>query len=403
MHAHHSRSRVPRLPLYGAIAALLLVVTVLLPATGPFNSDLVTAEDERTVEGTVLRVEATRAESQSGTLVEERIEVAVDDDVHTIERTRLAADPVALEVDAGDEVLLSVRETPEGERYALSDRVRRFPLWTLTLAFAALVLAVGWWRGATSLVALAASVLVLGRFVVPGILAGLDPVAIAIAGSLVILATTLVIAHGASVKTLVALGGTALSLGLTAALGAFAIGFASLTGAASDDAATLLALTGGSIDATGLLLAGVIIGALGVLDDVTSTQASAVFELHDANPALRARDLFSRGMNVGRDHIAATVNTLVLAYAGAGLPLLLILAGSTESFTTLVNRDLLATEVVRAVVGSVGIVAAVPLTTALAAWVTEWMPPSPPAAPRTLAASRADGGGGEGGSPPDAS
>jgi uncharacterized membrane protein len=153
---------------------------------------------------------------------------------------------------------------------------------------------------------------------------------------------------------------------LTALLARATISFGKLSGIASEDAVTLQILSDGAIDPRGLLLAGIIIGALGVLDDVTVSQASAVFELRHANPMLRTMDLFTRAMNIGRDHIASTVNTLMLAYAGASLPLLIILASQPEPFSTLINREFLATEIFRALVGSIGIVAAVPLTTLLA-------------------------------------
>jgi uncharacterized membrane protein len=147
------------------------------------------------------------------------------------------------------------------------------------------------------------------------------------------------------------------------------IPFAALTGAGSEEAAMVRAMTLGQVNAEGLLLAGMLIGALGVLDDITVAQASAVFELRRANPLLGALELYRRGMNVGRDHIASTVNTLLLAYAGAALPLLILLSTQPEPFGLLLNREFLATEVVRTLVGSIAIVAAVPLTTLLAAVV----------------------------------
>ncbi|RLT34510.1 MAG: YibE/F family protein, partial [Chloroflexi bacterium] len=187
-------------------------------------------------------------------------------------------------------------------------------------------------------------------------------------------------------KSTAAIGGTAVALVLIVVLSQLAIGVARLTGLVGDDmASTVFVLFDGAIDARGLLLSGILIGALGALDDVTMTQSSAVFELRDANPALRVRDLYARGMRIGRDHIASIVNTLVLAYAGASMPLLVILASQTEGFGTLLNREFLAAEVVRTVVGSVGIVAAVPLTTAIAAWFAarESAQPAPPARPAT--------------------
>ncbi|MEI7926385.1 MAG: YibE/F family protein, partial [Chloroflexota bacterium] len=175
---------------------------------------------------------------------------------------------------------------------------------------------------------------------------------------------------------------------LIVALSQAAIVAAKLTGlVGNDEASTVFVLFGGAIDARGLLLSGILIGALGALDDVTMTQASAVFELHDANPSLQPRGLYERGMRIGRDHIASIVNTLVLAYAGASMPLLVILASQTEGLGTLLNREFLASEIVRTLVGSIGIVAAVPLTTAIAAMFAGGQAPAaavvPPPAPAT--------------------
>lgn len=356
-----------RLAAYAAIGAVLLVVTVVLPAGGAFELPQAGFEVLPTTEGTIVSVvEVERLETEGGTVVSERIEVALEDGERVvIDQTRRLDDVAGIDIQPGDLVLLSVSETPEGTRYFISDHVRRFPLWVLTLAFVGVVLAVGRWHGLASLVGLAASFLVIVRFIVPAILSGADPLVIAISGSLVIMTTTLFVAHGVGWKTVVALAGTAASLLLTALLAGFAIGFARLTGIATDEAATLQILSG-EIDARGLLLGGIIIGALGVLDDVTMAQASSVFELRRANPLLSAAELYRRGMRVGRDHIASTVNTLVLAYAGASLPLLIILASGSEPLGTLINRDIIATEVVRTLVGSIGIVAAVPITTFLA-------------------------------------
>ncbi len=226
-----------------------------------------------------------------------------------------------------------------------------------------------------SLIGLVASLIVILRFLIPAVLSGADPITVTVAGALLVMATTLFVAHGVSRRSVVALAGTAGALLVTALLAAVTIRFAELTGIATDDAATLQALLPGQIDARGLLLSGIIIGALGVLDDVTMTQSSAVFELRAANPRLGPEELTRRGMNVGRDHIAATLNTLVLAYAGGALPLLVILSAGAEPFDTLISRDLLATEIARTLVGSAGLVLAVPITTALAAAAAARMAP----------------------------
>jgi uncharacterized membrane protein len=217
---------------------------------------------------------------------------------------------------------------------------------------------------------MAASLLVILRFIIPGIASGADPVTISLIGAAVILATSLFLSHGVNGKTLTALAGTTASLVVTAILASLAIDMAHLTGLGDEDSRTLRILTQGAISSEGLLLSAIIIGSLGVLDDVCVAQSSAVFELRAANPFLGARDLFSRAMNIGRDHIASTVNTLFLAYTGSALPLLVILSLQTEPLGTLVNREFLSTEVLRTLVGSIGIVASVPVTTALAAFVS---------------------------------
>ena len=272
-----------------------------------------------------------------------------------------------MHVEPGDRVLVTANETPDGTTYFIADRSRSLPLWVLAIAFAALVALVGRGRGAWSLVGLAASFLIIIRFIVPAILTGWDPVVATVLGASAIAFTTLVLAHGPNWKTAAALGGTALSLTLAILLARFGVEFVELTGLADEHAIALNILSANAIDARGLLLAGIIIGALGVLDDVTATQASTVFELRNANPLLGGAELFRRGLNVGRDHIASTVNTLVLAYAGASLPLVVLLAAQPEPLGLLISRDLLATEIVRTIVGSMGIVAAVPITTGIAA------------------------------------
>ena len=389
----------PQTLVYLAVGALLALVTVVLPVAGAFDVPAVERTGTVSVEGTVLRVaEVDRLRTERGTVVTEQVDVAIEDGrgiavpaggVAAVERSRLEGTAAGLDLRPGERVLLDVAETPDGTRYFISDRVRRFPLWTLAVAFGALVLAIGRWGGAWSLFGLAASLLVVVRFIVPAILDGADPLLVSVAGALVVMSTTLVLSHGVSWKTGAALAGTAVSLVLTALLAMLSIGFAQLSGIATDEAATLQVLSLGEIDARGLLLGGIIIGALGVLDDVTTTQASAVFELRRANSDLGAGELYRRAMNVGSDHIAATVNTLVLAYAGAALPLLIILAIQPEPLGMLVNRDLIATEIVRTLVGSIGIVAAVPITTALAALAAPRLAAPPPAQMR---AARTRGG-----------
>jgi len=353
---------------FAGIALLLLAMTVAVPALADFEVSHPDTPQGPTVRGRVLEVLSRETvPSERGMVEKERLSVDADGLPVVIERTRAEGDIGQLDVEAGDGVLLSRVAGPDGDSYYIVDRVRQTALLWLLVAFVLAVVATGRLVGVASLLGLAASMLVLLRFVVPGILSGHSPVLIAVAGALTIMASTLFLSHGVSRKTLVALAGTAVALLFTALLATLTIAAARLTGVASEDAAVLQVLSTEQLSASGLLLGGIIIGALGVLDDVTVAQSSAVFELRRANPLLGPLELYRRAMNVGRDHIAATVNTLVLAYAGASLPLLMLLAVQGEPFTIQVNREFIAIEVVRALVGSIGLVSAVPLTTAIAA------------------------------------
>jgi uncharacterized membrane protein len=191
---------------------------------------------------------------------------------------------------------------------------------------------------------------------------------VAVVGSCLIMFGVLYLTHGLSARTSTAVLGTLLSLALIGVLGATFAAAAKLTGL-DDQTNNLIATLGTGVDARGLLLAGVIIGALGVLDDVTVTQTSVVWELRSANPDLSPAALFTAAMRIGRDHVASAVNTLVLAYAGASLPLLLLFTLSGRALGEVVTAQDVATEVVRTLVGSIGLVASVPITTALAALV----------------------------------
>ena len=178
----------------------------------------------------------------------------------------------------------------------------------------------------------------------------------------------LYLTHGLTARTSTAVLGTMVSLTLIGVLGALWAGFAKLTGL-DDDTSALVGLLDRPIDTRGLLLAGVVIGALGVLDDVTVTQTSAVWELRAANPAMSRLELYNAALRIGRDHVASAVNTLVMAYAGAALPLLLYSSIAGVGLGNILSSQVIAQEVVRTLVGSIGLVAAVPITTFLAATV----------------------------------
>ena len=276
---------------------------------------------------------------------------------------------------AGDAVVLAYNggDAADPASYQLVDFQRGLPLVVLAALFAVAVVVLGRWQGLAALGALALSFVVLVLFVLPAILAGENPLLVAIVGAGLIMFIALYVTHGLSARTSVAVLGTLASLALIGALSAAFSVAASLTGL-DDSTSTLIASLGHGIDARGLLLAGIVIGALGVLDDVTVTQTSAVWELRRANPALNWRELYSAALRIGRDHVGSAVNTLVMAYAGAALPVMLYSSISGVGLGAILGSQDVAQEIVRTLAGSVGIVAAVPVTTVLAAVIASREP-----------------------------
>ncbi|AEN11225.1 MULTISPECIES: YibE/F family protein [unclassified Streptomyces] len=259
-------------------------------------------------------------------------------------------------------------DAPRDLQYSVTDVDRSFPMALLAGIFALAVVVVGRLRGLMALIALAVSFAVLTLFILPAILQGSNPLVVAVIGASAIMLIALYTCHGLTARTSVAVLGTLISLLLIGLLGSLFIGWASLSGNTDDNTGLIHGLYP-EIDMSGLLLAGVIIGSLGVLDDVTVTQTSAVWELHQADPTMGVRRLYKAGIRIGRDHIASVVNTLVLAYAGAALPLLLLFSIAQSSVGVVANSELVAEEIVRTLVGSIGLVASVPVTTVLAALV----------------------------------
>ena len=277
----------------------------------------------------------------------------------------------------GDRIELLPADVPGSDIEFFVTDFRRLPAlaWLVAL-FVVAVLVVGRWHGLRSLLGLAASLAIVVRFVVPAILAGRDPALIALVGAMAVMIVTLVVTHGLNDMTTAAIVGTAGALVLTVILGLVAIDRVKITGFASEDAVVARYSVEG-LDLKGLVLAGLIIAALGVLDDVTVAQSSTVFALHGADPTQSWRRLFGRAMRVGRDHIASVVNTLFLAYAGASLALLVLFSTGGLAAAELVNAEVIAEEIVKTVVGSLGLIAAVPLTTALAATLAVSRPQRP--------------------------
>lgn len=268
----------------------------------------------------------------------------------------------------GDKVVVSKNKDLQGnDLFYITDQIRRAPLLWLFIIFAALTILIGRKRGVASLVGLGISFLVIFYFIFPKILSGNDPVFIAILGSLLIVPTTFYLSHGFNRKTTTAIVGTVIAIIITGVLSGIFVEAAKLTGFVSEEAGFLQVLKDGVVNIKGLLLAGIIIGVLGVLDDVTVAQSAVVGQLKVANSGLKAKELYRRAMDVGRDHIASMVNTLVLVYAGASLPLLLLFVNNPHPFSEVINYEIVASEVIRTLVGSIGLILAVPITTMIAA------------------------------------
>lgn len=272
----------------------------------------------------------------------------------------------------GDEVVLAHQSGTETQptQTVIADSYRLPTLLWLSIFFAVAVIAVSKKKGLLSIVGMVLSVLVLLKFIVPQILLGANPILISLFGSLLIGSATVYLAHGYNLKSHIALFSMMSSLLVVAVLSFISVQTAALFGLGSEEAAFLQVGSTASINLQGLLLGGIMLGALGVLDDVTVSQVSVVFQLRAAKKSITLRELYDRSIEVGRDHVASLVNTLVLAYAGANMPLF-ILFTVNESVPTwvMLNNELIAEEIIRTLVGSMGLVLAVPFTTAIASGV----------------------------------
>ncbi|MBI2329954.1 YibE/F family protein [Candidatus Daviesbacteria bacterium] len=274
----------------------------------------------------------------------------------------------------GDKISIThIKNIDGSEQFYVADFIRLNSIYFLAIAFLIAVIVVGGIKGLSSFIGLIISFIVLIKYIIPKIVAGADPVFVAVSGSLMIMIATLYLAHGLSRRTTAAVLGTFFSLIITAVLASVFVSLSKLSGMASEQASFLSMFPGMQVNLKGILLGGIIIGALGVLDDITISQSACVFELKDANKSLGVKELWIRGLRIGREHIASLVNTLVLAYAGASLPLLLLFTlNGGEPLNVLLNREMIATEIVRTLVGSIGLVAAVPITTAIAAFMSNY-------------------------------
>lgn len=280
--------------------------------------------------------------------------------------------PVAkvIEYNKGDNVLLSYTKDIDGnDMFFVTDHIRTNSLLFLFMIFIILSVVIGTKKGLLSLISMSITFIIIFSFVLPYTEKGYDPIMIAIISSIIIIPITFYLSHGFEKKTTVAVISTFISLVLTGILSVIAVNFTYLTGMASEESIFLQSMGNGiDYNLKGLLLAGIIIGTLGVLDDITISQTAVVYQLKEVKEDITLNELFRRSLKVGRDHIASMINTLILVYTGASLPLLILFLNSTLPFNYLLNSELLSTEVVRTLVGSIGLILAVPITTYIASY-----------------------------------
>ncbi len=356
--------------LHGLAAVAFVVVLVLLAFSWPGRADIGSADlGGATTSAAVRLIEDCPADQQvdGSSCLLVRIEpLEGEDQGQLFELPPIYNDAAGFAV--GEKIVVDQVENDDAPfRYTFVDRDRKVLLWVLAAVFAVAVVLLGGLRGARAIVGLLVSIGVLGLYTMPAIIEGQPPVLVACLTAGLITFAALYLAHGFSAMTSVAVLGTLAALVITVLFGAAFIELARFSGFASEESFFIQAVAG-EVDLHGLLLAGLVIGALGAIDDMTVTQAAVVLELRSANPTLPARALFSSAMRVGRDHVASTVNTLFLAYAGASMPLLVLFVVGDLPVSDVMNSEIVATEIVRTLVGSLGLVASVPITTFLGVW-----------------------------------
>lgn len=272
-------------------------------------------------------------------------------------------------VEQGETVVIRKVTSVSGEEYEILDHYRLPGIGVFALGVLLLVVLIGGKRGALALASLGVSYWLLVSWVAPQILAGTNPFLISLAGALVIATVTMYLTHGFRRETSIALGAVLVSVLVAALLANRAVDLASLFGFGSEEAYSFQFGPYANLDFRGILLAGMVLGALGVLDDVATAQTATVEELKAANPKLSFGELYQRGLTVGRVHIASLVNTLVLAYAGAAFPLFLALViGQAQPFWVTVNSEFFGEEIIRSLVGTAALILSVPIATGLSAW-----------------------------------
>ncbi len=352
---------------------VVLCVIRISPIAFAATTEEVDLEEEQYYQGIVLEIlSETENEIFDYIQITQKALIQLSDD----ENTQVTLDNYSIRAEnllEKNEKVVVVRSIDEdgAYRYIVTDPYRLDALWAVLILFIGTVFLCAKKRGIAALLGLLFSILVLVKFIVPLISSGHNPILITVSGAVIIAVVSMLIAHGFEKKTIIALGSTVLTLMLAGILAIISVKYATLFGMGSEDAFYLQLTPLENINLKGLLISGIMIASLSILDDVTTAQSAAVYELKKANSKFSFKELYKRGMAIGQEHISALVNTLFLAYAGASLPLFLLfqVGGTTQPLWFTLNTEFIAEEIVRTLVASTALVLAVPITTAVAAWV----------------------------------
>lgn len=365
------------------ISAIIFCFIAIVPITAAQNTDFEPREEFSKAEVTAIMREDTNDDfgmKQTVQHIRLRILSGEEQGKEIDAENGIVNDRADMRLDVGRIIVLSKTYSADGsELYLIKESYRLPSLIWLTILFIGVTILLGRMTGLTSIVGLAASVLILVLYILPRIVAGADPLWTCLIGAAAIACSSLYLAHGFNRRSSVALLSTIVTLAIAAIVSVFYVYASALFGMGSEEAVFLQSGGLQNVDLRGLLLGGIIIGCLGVLDDITTAQCAAVDEISKANPSLSTKELQKAGFSVGREHIASLINTLALAYAGASLPLLLLFkTQATYPLWVTLNGEFLAEEIVRTLVGSMTLVIAVPVATYFASTMLRAKPGSRP-------------------------
>ena len=364
--------------IFTLLVVLAMVIIILVKETSAaeqagntigYSSDVIKAEVVEVLETGRVQLGSIEQDYQ---IVEVRLlEGEFKDRLVPLEHGTYQILPEGFSLNTGDQVLVTLGEKPDGSLSTyFVDYVRLTPLLVLFAMFIIASLLVSGWKGIQSLVSMGLSLLVIFYFIIPRILAGSDPIWTSILGSFVFLAITQYLVYGWTLKTQIALVAIIIAMTITGFLSVWFVNLANLNGFGNENAMYLVQQSS-NLNIQNVMIASIIIGTLGVLDDLVISQASVVMELHTSNPNMSFKERYRASFNIGRDHIAATVNTLVLAYIGAGLMMFLLFSVSNPDYLLLLNINYIAEEIVRSLVGTLGLFCAVPITNLIANWAVD--------------------------------